>query len=347
MWSTLRPTTFAGSWARMLLAMLALSSGLTTTMPSPVDAITHPVQPPQTTPAHLAELDRTSSWLDRLVGEAEDEALVSHLVKRGWWRHLTHRNEARGTSGAFSETFDGNRGLERFRRGVFHRDVDVQGRGDTSGSWQGDHDLDCGPPTTSRTITKADRHDAIYACRDHLMTSMGHVDGYSLVWFSPNRIFRDQRTVSWDVNSTDLGTRQWWEVAIVPAGAPDMSCISWLPCDIPSYPAGAVVVGTRDSHIRVWSNGAERNATWETLCRSGEHSLDPEGCDSKAIRRPWSVTDNGDGTLSISFRSHRVTVPGSFPDGDFRVVFKDHSYTPLKDGPVSGFTWHWDDIAIR
>ncbi len=42
-----------------------------------------------------------------------------------------------------------------------------------------------------------------------------------------------------------------------------------------------------------------------------------------------------------------MTAPGSFPDGEVRVVFADHNYTPRKDLPPGGtFTWHWDDIQI-
>jgi hypothetical protein len=254
-------------------------------------------------------------------------------------------------SGGFVERFDHNQGLSRFRTGVFHRDVDAHTAGSMSGSWEGDHNIhlaDCGDPhTNSHTIAKNNRPGAFYVCRDHLMTSVGHVDSYSIAWFSPDQTFTGNRTVAWDVNSTWLGSRQWWEVAIIPTGAPDLSCIFWLPCDIPAYPAGAVVVGTRDNGVRVWSNGGERDATWQTICRSNEYSLDPEGCDSKAIRRPWSVTDNANNTLTVRFHTHTWTVPGSFPDGPFRVVFKDHNYTPLKDGPVAGFTWHWDNIVIE
>ena len=254
------------------------------------------------------------------------------------------------TSGSFVETFAGNTGLERFRTGVFHRDVDAQTHGNMSGSWQADHNIhldDCGNPhDNSHTVTKADRDGAFYVCREHMMTSVGHVDGYSVAWFSPDQTFTDQTRVSWDVNVTDLGTRQWWEVAIVPVDAPDLSCISWLPCNVPEYPDGAVVVSNMNRKPWVWSNGNHRELTWRTICISNEFSLDPEGCGSKAIRRPWSVTDNQDGTLTVRFHTHQFTTPGSFPDGEFKVVFKDHNYTPDKDGKPIGYTWHWDNIII-
>lgn len=254
--------------------------------------------------------------------------------------------------GAFRESFDGGRGFDRFQHGVFHRDIDVQTHGNLAGTWLGDHDVhadDCGNPHEhSHQIAKADRDAAFYVCREHLMTSIGHVDGYSIAWFTPDAVFDDHTRVAWDVNSTWLGTRQWWEVALVPVGEPPVTCIEWLPCDLPAHGPESVVVGIRDGSVHVWSSAQEFSPAWQTLCRSDEHSLEtPEACGSKAIRQPWSVTDNQDGTLTVTFKTHSWTVPGSFPEGEFMVVWKDHSYTPEKDGPVAGFTWHWDNIVVE
>ena len=118
-------------------------------------------------------------------------------------------------------------------RGVFHRNVDVHDyTGNSGGTWQGDHPVGCsipGDPYTTRTLqwnpneSMAQRVATVfYNCNDHMMTSMGDVDGYSVVWFSPNRTFTNIRRVCWDVNLTNLGDRQWWEVAIVPVGEPEL-----------------------------------------------------------------------------------------------------------------------------
>ena len=41
------------------------------------------------------------------------------------------------------------------------------------------------------------------------------------------------------------------------------------------------------------------------------------------------------------------TLPGSFPAGNFEVIFKDHNYTPDKTSPVPiGHTWHWDNLIV-
>jgi hypothetical protein len=297
-----------------------------------------------------------SYWLARMAEGMSRGSVMANFSESAEFKQKTGTADPAPapSSGGFVERFDGNRGLERFRTGVFHRDVDVQTHGSMSGSWRADHNInnaDCGNPHEhSHTVTKANRPGAIYVCRDHMMTTMGDVDGYSIVWFSPNQTFNGQRTVSWDVNSTDLGGRQWWEVAIIPDPVPDLSCISWLPCDIPSHHRDAVIVGNRDNTLRVWSNNAETSPTWQTFCRDREprYNLETaEACSSKAIRRPWSVTDNGNGTLTIRFREHQWRVSGSFPSGRFRVVFKDHNYTPNKDNNPIGYTWHWDNIVVR
>ena len=76
--------------------------------------------------------------------------------------------------------------------------------------------------------------------------------------------------------------------------------------------------------------------------------FDPEACTSKAIRRPFSITDNRNGTITVSYAGFATyTVPGSFPAGGFNVVFKDHNYTPDKDGAPVGYTWHWDNIIVK
>ena len=110
-----------------------------------------------------------------------------------------------------------------------------------------------------------------------------------------------------------------------------------------TYPAGSVVVGIGPD-VNVSTNGINRNVAQHT----SRCSFDPEGCASKAIRRPFSMTDNRNGTITVNYGGVRTfTVPGSFPAGGFVVVFKDHNYTPDKDGLPVGYTWHWDNIIVR
>ena len=254
-------------------------------------------------------------------------------------------------TGQFVETFTGNTGLDRFNTGIYHRDEFVM----ATTQWTGDHDLNCGSPDTQRTISRSNPSDSFYMCKDHLMTSIGDTAGYSLGWFTPRQTFTGVTKVSWDVNITDLGARQWWEVNIVPASFNSgvASCPQCAVQDfvktaamLPGYPRGSVVVGNGayGKDINVSTDGVNRNvAQYQSTCM-----FDPEACASKTIRRTFSITDNRNGTITVNYGGFKTfTVPGSFPAGGFNVVFKDHNYTPDKDGVPVGHTWHWDNIIIQ
>jgi hypothetical protein len=264
-------------------------------------------------------------------------------------RLLDTRSTPAPAGAAFVEAFTGNTGMNRFRTGVYHRNLAIGYESGHGGSWTGDHDLNCGTPDTQRALRSSANDtnvdEIIYTCKDHMMTSMGDIDGYSVLWFSPNQTFNGQDRVAWDVNVTNLGDRQWWEVAIIPAGAARVTAIDWLAgtAELPEYPRGSVVVGNGPfgGDIHVHANGSDRNPESGKIC-----DVDREGCSSKAIRRTWSVTDNHDGTITVRFHDRSYTVAGSFPSGPFEVVFKDHNYTPDKEGRPAGHTWHWDNIIV-
>ena len=114
---------------------------------------------------------------------------------------------------------------------------------------------------------------------------------------------------------------------------------------LPTYPNGSVVVanGPFGGDIRIHVDGNDMKVQDHThMC-----DLDREGCESKAIRRTFSITDNGDGSLTIQYgNAATYRVPGSLPDR-FDVILKDHNYTPNKDGDPVGYTWHWDNIIVR
>jgi hypothetical protein len=246
-------------------------------------------------------------------------------------------------SAAFVEAFTGNTGLDRFETGMFHRD-EVLVR---TTEWTGDHDMNCGSPDTQRTIHRGTPSESFYMCKDHLMTSVGDTSGYSIAWFKPRQTFNGATMVSWDVSVTFLGTRKWWEVAIVPASAPDLSCSPDLTaCGLGvGYPEGAVVV----SADGFYADGVTSDPWgWENYC-FGAFQVDPEGCGSKPLRRTFTMTDNQNGTVTVAISGigRQYTYPGSFPAGDWKVVFKDHNYTPDKDGVPVGHTWHWDNIIVQ
>ncbi len=266
---------------------------------------------------------------------------------------------------AYIETWTGGATFGAIRRGIYHRGVgeleagkpikiwgDHNAQVASHGTWTGDHDMNCGTPDTQRPLSSGGTNFAIdsvfYLCRDHMMTAMGQVDGYSIVWFTPNRQFSrsTHKKISWDVNVTDLGGRKWWEVAIIPVGTPHLASSDVIAstAGIATYDRRAVIVGTGPTgrSINITTDAINRYAGWPHLCER-----DPDGCTSKAIRRTFTVTDNDNGTLTVDYGGmFTQIVPGRLPD-NYEVYFKDHNYTPDKDGPIAGYTWHWDTVRVE
>ena len=266
----------------------------------------------------------------------------------------------------FVVSFDGNVGLDRFDYGLWHRDDHLV----SSEDWTGDHDTNCGSPDTQRPIQRDRWQGSFYLCRDHMMTSVGETSGYSLAWFTPKQTFTDQKVVSWDVNVTDLGGRQWWEVMIYPEsdaaryfkaaesvdGTDCLVCTTedWIAqtANLLPYGPGSIVVGNgpaalQDPHIH--SDGGENLYEGGTKTCAGGYTWFQESgaCDSKKTRLTFTMTDDEDGTITVDYGgAFTQTIDGSFPDEPWRVVFKDHNYTPDKDGTPIGHTWHWDNVSV-
>lgn len=258
------------------------------------------------------------------------------------------------TTSGFVETFDNNTGLDRFDFGVWHRD------GPAGGTVSADHDLNCGDPSTQRTVRGNDPASSFYVCRDHLMTAVGDWSGYSVGWFSPKQTFTTERTVSWDVNVTNLGGRQWWEVMVVPAawnsgfpGCEHCAVQHWLspdPAHLPGYPAGSIVVGSGafGNDVNIHTGSTNRYTGWQKVCGAFGHFQSSGACASKMTRIPFKVTENANNTITVNYGgAFSQTFPGQFPNEPWVVVFKDHNYTPDKDGRPAGHTWHWDSIVVK
>ena len=266
------------------------------------------------------------------------------------------------TSG-FVETFsDGEGWRDRFDREVHHRgDHDNPPNPPESTPWNGDHDVDCGGAETSRSVTASDRESSFYACVNHMMTTMGDVDGYSVVSFAPKQTFATVSRVCWDQNVTDLGGRQWTEVVITPASYlvgkelshvnPDFEGVDDTPTHHTTGTVGVKIMQDYDGFRAYVSRQPRAFHPWT--------GNDATGFESRMIRRQHCLTENANGTLTMSIDRGAggiwsASFPGQFPD-NARVVFEDHNYTPDKDGEacrttgsLSGcrYTWHWDNIII-
>lgn len=250
----------------------------------------------------------------------------------------------------FLETFDGNGGFDRFNTGVYRRDNVLVAQN----QWSGDHDMACGTPATQRTVHRNVLSEVFWMCVDHLMVGEGDTSGYSIAWFSPKETFASVRKVCWSVNLTHLGTRQWWEVAVMPA-------------DHTELVAHASVANDAGNTVSIYPNTAYDVAAWSGVSQyKGKLAINGNRLDwnfidagnDKATRYPGCFEQIGTNQLRFSLtgpfdgaandvRTLTHTVSGNFPTNcPCKVVFKNHVYTALKDGPVVGQTWHWDNISV-
>ena len=178
------------------------------------------------------------------------------------------------------------------------------------------------------------------------MTAMGEVDGFSIVTFAPKPTFDAVSRVCVDVNLTNLGARQWWKMGVVSAGLYDSTYRG-----VPGYVLSDVtasdvpdIIGN-DRVIASWGGAGAHVA----LLRIG-HDVGPQANPTptdKATRHQACLVDNQNGTITFTVAGTSMTSPGSFPTGPKRVVFYDQNYTPDKDGPVLGHTWHWDNVLVE
>jgi hypothetical protein len=244
--------------------------------------------------------------------------------------------------------------MERFRKGVYQRGPDHDGfTGASGGTWQGDHGMNCSPPSYTseglRTL-QWDPDDSMaqrvatsfFGCTDHMMTSMGDVDFYSVTYFLPDRTFTDVSRVCFDVNLTNMGNRTWFKVGIVPTGEPELFSDVQPASNLPEYGPNTVTME--------WNSPG---ATQQTIIDGhviGERYT--AGTD-KATRYNHCMTDNGNGTITATQDRGTgrltATVNGSFPNGPATVVFQQHSYTPNKSEYAfqrPAYTFHWDNIIV-
>ncbi len=265
------------------------------------------------------------------------------------------------TEGGFVATFDGNTGFEAFDTDVHHRNVVLgdEGGHNSEATWPGDHDMNCSPPDQTRVVHADHEDEYFYLCRDHMMTSLGDIDGYSIVSFSPKEVFATISRVCWDQNVTwsSLRGRQWTELVVRPAdelpadGRLSHTNASFRSVDDTALAHGPTTVGVMmqgPGGVGAFYGGVQ--AWYDDF-----YFQDEEAFSSKAIRRQHCLTDNKNGTLTLSIDQgaagiYENSFDGSFPE-NARVIFEDHKYTPNKidhdgDPPTTSYTWHWDNIVV-
>lgn len=278
---------------------------------------------------------------------------------------------------AFYETFDGDPSApsqallpRSFDYVVTHRTHPAEHL-KTFNSFLADHDMSCAGPnpalsplpqhavTTSHLSNGKNPDESFYICKNHMMSSMGEVEGYSVSAFWPKQEFdfSNGGQLEFDVNLNDNHPRSWWEVVIMPREQLRVGAAhEWLPID-ETYPEDRIIFDFIDNKrtIQVGTGAIEPegiiagSSDWTNW--AGLHPNDPANSDRR-IRRTmrmkleseriiWSI-QRANGT----FDDYTVNVPGGLPFTRGLVVFKTHAYTPIKEGNRNVYTFHWDNIRF-
>lgn len=234
----------------------------------------------------------------------------------------------------------------------------------------------CMAPETTRPWHRAEPYKLTYRCLPggdpelaHQMSVVPDTSGYTFTASSPNVVFENVDRISFEVNMTSAGNRNFWEVAVIPA---EQSWVDAMPC-IPDLPCndgydysdiGAVGVGnhgtagsgfdiaTPDRPDGYGYDASSATAVVGTgvvfgLCPGGPDDFCFEATIHDAqpdVRRRFDVVieDRNDGLWfgqeGLDGEMYWVTAPSDhFPSGPVRVVLKFHGYTPTKDGNGPGY----------
>jgi len=107
-------------------------------------------------------------------------------------------------------------------------DYGYSGGAEVGKTFHGDHDMNCGPPTSLRDVTlggtsqaHVDFSHVFWYCapggdatKGHIMTAVD-TTGYNIAWFSPKPFFTGVTKVCWDQNMTAMSGRKWNQVLFV------------------------------------------------------------------------------------------------------------------------------------
>ncbi len=256
----------------------------------------------------------------------------------------------------FEEDFADPDAMNRFRWQIHHK----PSANGTPDEWQADHDEDCSAPPSLRTVSRPeegnDPGDVAYICGPggpetaHLMTTF-RTTGYAQVAFSPNEIFDGVGTVCWDQNFTDLGSRRWTQLIVVPEETfhENDERLDYVKPGLEDGPGKSGVFLTDGVFMLVVQTGSTVTHVGQDI---GEQNFRGYTNEDKKRRFRVCVEDLEDGTVRLELERETETevrvMQGSLPDGPARVIFQDDTYNSTKSSsPVEApFTWHWDNLLV-
>jgi hypothetical protein len=267
---------------------------------------------------------------------------------------------ANSQSPSYLYTFDGSPpGPQPFRPPDWEVVANVENSyqkasGNEFDSMHADHGSACGAPPETHNISSLD--DAVFLCRDHVMTAINGDTAYAAVYLTPNQMVDFSSTegvVKFDVSTLRRSDRDWIDVWITPY---EDSLMLPLEDSLPPY-AGEP---RRAIHLRMDNGGGGsiyriydiRN--FSAIERTtGSGSIESRTTPSATVRTPFELRITrthlkfGAPTLNLWW------IDANIPDLGWTqgvVQFGQHSYDPYKglclQGGCGPGSWHWDNVSI-
>jgi hypothetical protein len=273
------------------------------------------------------------------------------------------------TPTSFLETFDGNPSTPapfaspRWDVLVHSRDFP---RSDAIQPADAHHGPDCSPPLATHGITRAP--DAVFLCRDHLMTAIDE-GGYGAAVLTPDHMVdfsAGEATIRFEMSTLVTSGRDWVDIWISPFdGALLMPLEDGTPSGYGEPSRGIQVrqmlaegetgvawiarINRTDGPSLGWFTPG-----WDEDRHTGTDSFTPP---SAATRTTFEIRLSRT-RLAVCAPAHGFcwtdnTWSSPLPWTRGVVQIGQHSYTPDKDcnftpqiAPCRGNTWHWDAVSI-
>lgn len=237
-------------------------------------------------------------------------------------------------------------------------------------SFPADHGPDCAGPPSQHSVTSShlsngsNPDQSFYVCKNHMMSALGEVSGYSVSAFYPRQDFdfSEGGVIEFETNMNVGHPRHWWEVMIVPRELLKVGAAEhFWPID-ETYPSESILLSLLPDGKRkiTLHSGATPPAgiiasstdwrDWKFLNNETPDN-DPQFDDRRrrhlhrievnANKITWWV-EKLDGELD----AFELNLPNGIPFNQGLVVLKTHAYTPNKDGNFDRLTVHWDEFRF-
>ena len=221
---------------------------------------------------------------------------------------------------------------------------------------EADHGPDCGPPPATHTIT--DYQDAVYNCKNHLMTSI-NAPGYGVIYLTPAYLAdfsQGEAVIQFEMSTLRKSGRDWVDIWLTPFEDHLQLPLNDFWPDLQGEPRRSITfrmdAQRNDSkfHGSVIANheAIDLNATAEGW-QGYESFLEQDARRRDLFEIRISKTHIKFGMPEYDFWWYDTEIPEL--DWDKAVVqLGHHSYNPTKDcddGTCGPATWHWDNVSIE